>query len=79
MQPLDKGKLRELLEHLLDRAGNPGLVTDDLKTVLIKHSAGNPRVLCNMGADLLAAAVDQDLPKLDDELFLKVFGRASVA
>jgi len=76
LQPLEKAQLRELLEHLLERAGNPGLATDALKEVLVKHSAGNPRVLCNIGADLLAAAVEQDLPKLDDELFLKVFGRA---
>jgi len=70
---------RQLLEHLLERAGNPGLVTDSLKDVLVKHSAGNPRVMCNIGADLLGAAAEQDLPRLDDELFLKVFGRAGVS
>jgi len=79
LQPLEKAQLRELLEHLLDRAGNPGLVTEPLKDVLIKHSAGNPRVLCNLCADLLSAAVEQDLPRLDDELFLKLFGRAGAA
>ena len=79
LQPLEKAQLRDLLEHLLDRAGNPGLVTEPLKDVLIKHSAGNPRVLCNLCADLLSAAVEQDLPRLDDELFLKLFGRAGAA
>lgn len=79
LQPLEAAQLRELLEHLLERSGNPGLVTDSLKDVLVKHSAGNPRVMCNIGADLLAAAVDKDLPRLDDELFLKVFGRAGAA
>lgn len=79
LQPLEKTQLRELLEHLLDRAGNPGLVTEPLKEVLVKHSAGNPRVMCNIGADLLAAAADRDLPNLDDALFLQVFGRAGTA
>lgn len=76
-QPLDRTQMRELLEHLLDRAGNAGLVTDALKTALVQHSGGNPRVLCNMGAELLSAAVDRDLPVLDDDLFLEVFGRST--
>ena len=74
---LDKQALRELLEHLLDRAGNPGLVTDGLKSVLVDHSAGNPRVLCTMAAQLLAVGADKDLPHLDEQLFLDVFGRAT--
>jgi type II secretory pathway predicted ATPase ExeA len=76
---LDKNQLRELLEHLLDRAGNPGLVTESLKDVLVKHSAGNPRVMCNIGAELLVAAVQDDVAPLDDALFLRVFGRAGAA
>ena len=75
LQPLDKTELRQFLDHMLDRAGGPGLVTNGLKDVLVKHAAGNPRVLCNMAADLLASAVDQDLAELDDALFIKVFGR----
>lgn len=77
LTPLDSSEMRELLEHLLDRAGNPGLVTDPLKTALVQHSAGNPRVLCNMGADLLSAAVERDQPVLDDDLFLEIFGRST--
>lgn len=77
LTPLDKGALRELLEHLLDRAGNPGLVTDGLKSVLVEHAAGNPRVLCRMGADLLAVAADKDSPHLDEQLFLDLFGRST--
>jgi len=79
LTPLDKGPLRELLEHLLDRAGNPGLVTDGLKSVLVEHAAGNPRVLCRMGADLLAVAAEKDHPHLDEQLFLDVFGRSTRA
>jgi hypothetical protein len=68
--------LDTLVDHLLDRAGNPGLLTDGLKGVLVSHSGGNPRILCSMVADLLAAAVHQDHPHLDEQLFLEVFDRA---
>lgn len=79
LTPLDKGALRELLEHVLDRAGNPGLLTDGLKSVLVEHAAGNPRVLCHMGADLLGIAAERDHPHLDEQLFLEQFGRATPA
>lgn len=74
---LEKGPLRELLDHLLDRAGNPGLLTDGLKGTIIAHASGNPRILCSMGADLLAVAVDQDRAHLDEQLFLEVFDRTT--
>jgi len=77
LRPLDKPALRELLEHLLNRAGNPGLVTDGLKSVLVNHSAGNPRVLCTVASQLLAMAVDKDRPHLDEQLFLDAFGRST--
>jgi len=77
LKALDKGPLRELLEHLLDRAGNPGLVTDGLKSVLVEHAAGNPRILCRMGADLLAVGAERDQPHLDEQLFLDVYGRST--
>jgi general secretion pathway protein A len=52
-------------------------VTEELKTTLVQHSAGNPRVLCNMADELLSSAVDRDLPILNDDLFLDVFGRST--
>lgn len=77
LKALDKPYLREMLEHLLDRAGNPGLVTDGLKAVLVDHAAGNPRILCRMASDMLMAGMDKDAPHLDEQLFLDVYGRAS--
>ena len=77
LAPLEKSELRELLEHLLERSGNPGLIDEGLKPTLINHAAGNPRILCNMAADLLAAAVDNDQPSIDEKLFMDVFGRST--
>ena len=77
LAPLEKSELRELLEHLLERSGNPGLIDEGLKPTLINHAAGNQRILCNMAADLLAAAVDNDQPSIDEKLFMDVFGRST--
>jgi type II secretory pathway predicted ATPase ExeA len=67
--------LRSCLDHLLDEAGNPDLMTPELKTALCEHSAGNYRVLMNLADELLAVAVERDLRRLDDGLFLDVFGQ----
>jgi general secretion pathway protein A len=77
LKPLDKASLRELLEHLLERAGNAGMLTEGLKSTMVEQAAGNPRVLTRMGDDLLSVAADKDIPTLDEQLFLDVFGRAS--
>jgi len=68
-------ELRACLDHLLDAAGNPDLMTAELKTALCEHSVGNYRVLMNLADELLAVAVERDLRRLDDGLFLDVFGQ----
>lgn len=70
-----RDELLACLEHRLTVAGNPGLLTADLKSALAEHSAGNYRVLMNLADELLAAAAERDLPRLDDKLFLDVFGQ----
>ncbi|MFH1688928.1 MAG: hypothetical protein ABIE42_01660, partial [Candidatus Eisenbacteria bacterium] len=61
------------LEHILDHAGAPQLITETLKDTLCEHSAGNLRVLTNMGQELLTAAAGRELPTLDEKLFFDVF------
>jgi general secretion pathway protein A len=63
------------LEHRLVAAGNPSLMTSELKATLADHSAGNYRVLMNLADELLNVAVDRDLPRLDEKLFLDVFSQ----
>ena len=71
LQPQEPKALRELLEHLLERAGNPDLLTADLKAALVEHAAGNPRVMTGLGAELLELGVQKKLPQLDDQLFFE--------
>jgi type II secretory pathway predicted ATPase ExeA len=66
-----RDELLACLDHLLDAAGNPSLMTTELKATLADHSAGNYRVLMNLADELLAIALDRELPRLDEKLFLE--------
>lgn len=77
LDPLAKNHLVDFLDHQLEQAGAPHLITDGLKQVLVDHAAGNLRVLTNMAAELLAVAAAQDQAQLDEKLFLEVYGRQS--
>lgn len=73
LEPYSKDCLREFVDHVLDRAGAPGLMSEPLRDVLVDHAAGNPRVLVNMGAELLAEAAHRELAVIDEHLFVEVF------
>lgn len=70
-----RDELLACLEHLLDAAGNPSLMTAELKTTLADHAAGNYRVLMNLSDELLTTALDRELPRLDEKLFLETFAQ----
>jgi general secretion pathway protein A len=70
-----RDELLACLDHRLHAAGNPSLMTDELKATLADHAAGNYRVLMNLAEELLSVAADRDLPRLDEKLFLDVFGQ----
>jgi type II secretory pathway predicted ATPase ExeA len=70
-----RDELLACLDHLLEVAGNPSLMTTELKATLADHAAGNYRVLMNLADELLATALDRDLPRLDEKLYLEAFGQ----
>jgi type II secretory pathway predicted ATPase ExeA len=72
-----RDELLACLDHLLDAAGNGSLMTTELKATLADHAAGNYRVMMNLADELLTVAADRDLPRLDDKLFLDVFGQTA--
>src|SRR5580658_3424150 len=75
---LDYASREELLaclDHLLDAAGNPSLMTTEVKATLVDHAAGNYRVLMNLGDELLTVAADRNLPRLDEKLYFEVFAQ----
>jgi type II secretory pathway predicted ATPase ExeA len=71
----NRDELLACLDHLLEAAGNPSLMTTELKATLADHAAGNYRVLVNLADELLSAAVERDLPRLDEKLFLETFAQ----
>jgi len=76
---LDYAPREELLDclgHLLQSAGNAGLLTKKLQETLVDHAAGNYRVLMNSINELLNAAFERQLPILDEKLFLETFAPA---
>ena len=70
-----RDELAACLEHLLSEAGNASLMTPELRHTLCDHAAGNYRILTSLAAELLAAAAQQELPQLDEKLYLQVFGQ----
>ena len=64
------------LEHSLAAAGNPSLMTKELRHTLCDHAAGNYRIFTAMAAELLMSAAQRDLPVLDEKLYLQVFARS---
>jgi general secretion pathway protein A len=71
-----RDELLACLDHVLAAAGNPSLMTAELKATLADHSAGNYRVLMNLADELLAAGAERELPRLDEKLFLEIFGQS---
>lgn len=70
-----RDELLGCLEHLLNGAGNPGLMTPQLRQTLCDHAAGNFRIMTTLAAELLAAAAQRELPVLDEKLYLEIFAQ----
>ena len=66
-------QLMQTFQHLLDNAGNPGLMTEELMKILCDHAMGNYRVLCTMACEVLAVATQQERTVLDEKLYFECF------
>jgi type II secretory pathway predicted ATPase ExeA len=73
MEPYTQDQCEDYLRHLLSHAGAPHLLTPELIRCLAHHSAGNLRQLTQMANEMLVTAAANNLPQLDEQLFLKVF------
>jgi len=66
LEPASTGELAAVLDHLLKSAGNKALMTSALRDTLVERSAGNCRVLANLGGELLAEGVRRESKRLDE-------------
>ena len=71
--PLSPEQLQDYLSFALDQAGNSQLMTPELIQVLTTHAANNLRALNQMAAELLMAAAERNLTRIDESLFLELF------
>jgi type II secretory pathway predicted ATPase ExeA len=73
LEHASRDELCACLDHVLDAAGNPGLMTTELKVTIAEHAAGNYRVMMNIADELLVGAVERNLTRLDEKLYFDVF------
>jgi type II secretory pathway predicted ATPase ExeA len=66
-------QLAECLQHALEQAGNPKLMTPDVITAIAEHAGGNFRAMMTTANDLLAAAIRQEQKQIDEKLYLELF------
>lgn len=71
-----RDELCACLDHLLEAAGNPSLMTTELKVTVAEHAAGNYRVMMNIADELLVGGAERELPRLDEKLYFDVFQSA---
>lgn len=65
--------LLSFLEHLVEHAGNPSLMSPGLMQTLCEHAMGNYRVLCTMSGNVLATGAKKERPQLDEQLYFECF------
>lgn len=75
LEPYEKQDLRNYLEHCLEQAGAPQLMSRALMGTLVEHAAGNLRLLNIMAAELLTVGAQKELSQLDEKLFLEIYSR----
>ncbi len=73
LSPLSPEQLQDYLNFALEQAGHPQLMSSELIRTLAAHAANNLRVLNQMAAELLNAAVERNLPRIDESLFFDLF------
>lgn len=74
---LSPEQLRDYITFALEQAGHPQLMTPELITTLAAHALNNLRVLNQMAAELLIAAAERNLSRIDDALFFELFTPAT--
>lgn len=75
LEPYENSELLRYLEHSMEQAGVPTLMTDGLKRTLVEHASGNLRMLNSMAAELLDSATRNESAVLDEQLFIQTFSR----
>jgi len=71
---LSPEELRDHLAHMLDASGNPALMSKELMDTISERACGNLRAMAQLGEEILEIGAERDVPQLDEQLFLELFG-----
>jgi general secretion pathway protein A len=74
LEPASSEELGEVLDHLLESAGNKTLMSTGLRETLVDRSAGNHRLLTNLAGEVLSEGVRREAKRLDEKLFFDLYG-----
>jgi type II secretory pathway predicted ATPase ExeA len=72
MTPPSVEELTKLLTFVTTEAGNPDLMTPNLKRTLAEHAMGNYRIMMNLANETLILGAEKEVPKLDIDLFFEL-------
>jgi len=73
MESAARDQLALFIQHCLECAGNPSLMTKTVIESLAEHAGGNYRTLTNIANELLNAAIKKEAPNIDEKLFFETF------
>lgn len=73
LSALSPQDLAAYLDFVQQKAGAPQLIAPELIQTLATHAHGNLRVLTHMAAELLCAAAERNLPRIDEALYFDLF------
>jgi len=66
-------ELRDVLRHVLKKAGNANLLNQALQDAIVEHAAGNYRVLMTLAGEVLMVACERDVTQIDEKLYFEIF------
>ena len=70
-------QLQDCLTYLLEKGGNPMLMSETLMQTICDHSLGNYRIMTSLSNELLEQACKQKLPQLNEKLYFEVFAHSA--
>jgi type II secretory pathway predicted ATPase ExeA len=73
METVSRDDLLACLRHVVDKAGNPQIMSTALMETLADHAMGNHRALMTMANELLAIGAEREVKQLDEKLYFDVF------
>ena len=74
---LSPEQMEDYLNFALIQAGHPQLMSPELISTLAAHALNNLRVLNHMAAELLTAAAQRNLPRIDESLYFELFAQTT--